>query len=378
MAKIFIAGDVINCHNVDGRICGPDLVNKIAKADYAICNFESVVTNDYPGCIKSGPRIMQQKNTVSALKEHGFDLLLLANNHVMDYGREALAMTMQLAASFGLDCTGAALSLEEAYKPKIIEIDNLKIGIVNACEAQFGVLDYSSSETSGYAWINHRKINSIIQDLSTYCDFIIFCAHAGLENHSIPLVSWKERYKELCDLGVDVVIGSHPHVPQGYEKYGSSYIFYSLGNFFFDYDYAMSAENHSFSVELTLDVEKGVDFELISHKVANGLVDVCDDKVDIDYLNELLLSEGDDKYNQMILDTYNQIIKPRLFGRPPLLTRAKNFKGLVKELVATILGRRGKKVSQLELYHFVRNETYHYVSVSALSLNRKTEDGKVN
>jgi poly-gamma-glutamate capsule biosynthesis protein CapA/YwtB (metallophosphatase superfamily) len=55
--------------------------------------------------------------------------------------------------------------------------------------------------------------------------------HAGVENIKFPIKEWRDRYKRFCDVGVDVVIGHHPHVPQGYEKQNKSMIFYSLGNF---------------------------------------------------------------------------------------------------------------------------------------------------
>lgn len=378
MVKIFIAGDVINCNNVDGKICGPGLESRIKNSDYAICNFEAVIDNIYPPRPKSGPNITQRIETISALKQHGFDLLLLANNHIMDYGYEGLSLTQDAVKNVSLDHIGAGLTLEDAYRTKIIELENLKIGIINACEAQFGALDYSSDEAFGYAWVNHRKINEMVRELSSKCDYVIFCVHAGLENVSVPLTSWRERYKELCDLGVDVVVGSHPHVPQGYEKYKSSYIFYSLGNFFFDYDYAKTAKNHSYSVELKFNKEKEIDFNLIHHKTTGKLVDICSDEVNVILLNKYLSSGESEEYRKMILETYEEIVKPRLLGPPSLLNRISSFKSLPKEILATLIGRRRKKISKLELFHFVRNETYHNVSVSALNIQRKLECVKNN
>ena len=378
MVKIFIAGDVINCNNIDGKICGPSLEKQIKSSDYAICNFEAAINNDCPPSRKSGPGIMQQRGTVGALKQHGFDLLLLANNHIMDYGFNGLSLTQDAIDNENLDYIGAGLTLEEAYKTKVIELEGLKIGIVNACEAQFGALDYSSEDTFGYAWINHRNINEMVRELSSKCDFVIFCVHAGLENVSVPLTSWRERYKELCDVGVDVVVGSHPHVPQGYEKYNSSYIFYSLGNFFFDYDYAKTAENHSYSVELEFNKEKGINFALIHHKTTGKFVDICSDEVNVNLLNKYLSLGENEDYKNMIIETYESIVKPRLLGPPSFVNRIASFKNLPKEIIATLIGRRRKNISKLELYHFVRNETYHTVSVSALNIQSKLECGENN
>ena len=112
---------------------------------------------------------------------------------------------------------GAELSFDKAYDPLVVNIKGIKFGFINASEAQFGALTTNESE-SGYAWINHKRINETVIHLKEVesVDYIIFFAHAGLEHYDIPLIEWRNRYKELCDLGADCVIGSHPHVPQGY------------------------------------------------------------------------------------------------------------------------------------------------------------------
>jgi len=67
--------------------------------------------------------------------------------------------------------------------------------------------------------------------LKAEVNFVVLIAYAGVEDIYFPIKEWRERYKRLCDIGVDVIIGRHPHVPQGYEKHNDSIILYSLGDF---------------------------------------------------------------------------------------------------------------------------------------------------
>ena len=84
-------------------------------------------------------------------------MLLLANNHIMDYGPDALEATLNIARENGFDTIGAGLNFTDAYKLLVKEFDDVKIGMINACEAQFGVMDHFNRPTkAGYAWINHR------------------------------------------------------------------------------------------------------------------------------------------------------------------------------------------------------------------------------
>src|SRR5699024_4860928 len=138
------------------------------------CNFEAPVESEGIPIIKSGPHHYQRKDTIKGLKKQGFDLLCLANNHMYDYGIKGLESTIDLANKSGLETIGAGFNFKEAYKPLIKKIKNIKLGFINACEAQFGVIDYSSDKKdAGYAWLNHSEIDNQILKLKESCDFVI-------------------------------------------------------------------------------------------------------------------------------------------------------------------------------------------------------------
>ncbi len=113
---------------------------------------------------KAGPHKNQNKETISILKDVGFDLLLLANNHIFDYGYEGLKSTLEECDRVSLKTIGANLHYTKIYEPFIIDIEGTIFGFINASEAQFGasIMDYNES---GYAWINHSRINNLVIQL---------------------------------------------------------------------------------------------------------------------------------------------------------------------------------------------------------------------
>jgi len=375
MTKIFACGDIVNYGNNSGILCSDELEKIIKSSDYAICNFEAPVSGFGQPMPKSGPHLHQSAKTIFGLKEQGFDLLLLANNHILDYGCDGLLGTITTAQQAGLDTIGAGLSADTAYQPLIKNIEKLKIGIINACEAQFGVIDhFDRNEKSGYAWINHPIIDKTILALKKECDFVIVFSHAGLENYSIPQKEWRHRYKHLCDLGADVIIGSHPHVPQGYEKHNSSLIFYSLGNFYFDYGYACNYENPTYSV--MLDLKKGAppEFEPIFHATKNKKVEISNNTIDLEMLCDKLGISYQKEHDEMSLTAYEKIIRRHLITSASDIPFDGTIRGTLKELAATILGRRRKFNKNLTQLHFMRNEAYYYAATHALRLKAETSE----
>lgn len=366
LTSLFICGDILNEYN-DQEICDQNLKEIIKKSDYAICNFEAPIEGFGSKIQKSGIHLRQKRETVEILKNTGFNLLCLSNNHIMDYGKEALDDTINEIKENNLEYIGAGMDFKSAYKPLIKQIDNIKLGIINCCEAQFGVLDNKSNKTdAGYAWINHRLICQIILNLKEECDCVILLAHAGLEDVSIPQIEWREKYKLFCDLGVDIVVGSHPHVPQGYEKYNNSYIFYSLGNFYFD-----DKENHlakrdsSFSLLIQIDDKKvsGIDF-VYHYTEINKVRLATKDEVDIEELNNLLGKGYEYLHKKISNEAYANILTvTKLFSK----TTNINFKNFIKNnnFIRSMFKKDkiDKKVTNM---HYLRNESYYYVIKNVL------------
>lgn len=233
LLNINIVGDFFS-PNLNGLEFSDALNEKLEHADLNVVNFEGPInTNKSVPICKSGPNISQDPDAPVFLKEHGFKLFSLANNHSMDYGVQALDATIKCLNE---ECFVGAGLWDEAYKVKILEIKGKKNGFLAITQFEFGVLDDIAfcENKKGAAWMEHPCIDKLIVDSKQQCDYLIVLPHAGLEHFTLPLPELRTLYHHFVDMGADAVIGSHPHVPQPWETYKKKPIVYSLGNFCFD------------------------------------------------------------------------------------------------------------------------------------------------
>lgn len=377
MARIFFAGDVVNYTNPTGRVLGPELEAIVREADFSVCNFEAPVHSDGTAVSKSGPHHSQRRETVAGLRDQGFDLVLLANNHIMDFGANGLDATLAALDEAGLRHIGAGLDRETAHSTEVAEINGLRIGLINFAEAQYGVLDECVDDnTPGYAWVNDITVPDRVRALRRDCDFVIALCHAGLENYSVPQKYWRRKYRQLCDLGVDVVIGSHPHVPQGVERYGESLIFYSLGNLYFDSSRYRLRPDLTFSALVSLHPGRRPEYEPIIHEKqlprdesqfcvtelsivsSNDIVEQLNTKLGVNYGAE---------HARMTLAAQRTLIRAFRAATGFFPFNPDPLRAMKRMLV------RKNVAHGIDLLHFVRNETYRAViAESTKSADRST------
>lgn len=361
--RILFAGDFHTGHSDTIKI-GKDLTQLIKSCDFSVVNFESPVTNkvmpDLPP--KSGPRLRQPKDNLSWLRINGFNCLMLANNHICDYGDQSLYETLEAAKE--LFFVAGAGNWAESYNPLILEKDNKTIAIINLAELQCGVLcdSLSNPEQRGCAWINHPSVFNIIAEVRKNSDFVIAITHAGLENVEVPLPEWRERYRQLIDYGCDAVIGGHPHICQGYEIYQNKPIVYSLGNFCFD---SLSANTKSswFKGEVAVLELNGNCPELKLYGISsnNDTVELLREEewnLEIKRLNYLLDSP-------MYLQTVNDICKQELnfyynqFSSGGCIHIDKH---IIKSIARKLLGR----CNEANLLNAIQCESHRWCMTRAL------------
>ncbi|HAA26246.1 MAG TPA: hypothetical protein DCE11_09075 [Ruminiclostridium sp.] len=167
------------------------------------------------------------------LKDAGFNLMNLANNHTTDHGAKGLTDTMNTLNEYGIAWFGAGKTAKEAASPVFVNISGTVIGF----------LGYSAFPPEGYFHTQEKPNISMIDESSLResvinarekCDFLVVSFHWGREYEPYPDDSQKKTARIAIDSGADIVIGHHPHVYQGIEEYNGKFIFYSLGNFIFD------------------------------------------------------------------------------------------------------------------------------------------------
>lgn len=172
---------------------------------------------------------------VSVPVELGVDLVTLANNHMLDFGRSPLTETLETLDAAGIAHVGAGEDLEEAKALKTFEIQGKTLGFLGASrvipEASWNASKYGSGVFTTY---DAAQLVEEIGKAKESCDFVAVLVHWGIERNTFPEDYQKTLARQYIDAGADAVIGSHPHVLQGIEYYKGKPIFYSLGNFIFN------------------------------------------------------------------------------------------------------------------------------------------------
>jgi len=170
---------------------------------------------------------------IEGLNFAGFDVLSVANNHMFDWGREALEDTFARFKEAGINYVGGGLNKTEAHSPVIKEIKGAKIAFLAYCSEGSEYWE-AAADRSGIAWLKEENLKKDIENAKTLADLVIVSMHFGEEYQQKPNSSQKYFARLAIDSGADLVVGHHSHVLQPIEEYKQGFIAYSLGNFVFD------------------------------------------------------------------------------------------------------------------------------------------------
>ena len=173
---------------------------------------------------------------VEVLHQLGVDAVTLANNHVYDYGKEALLDTFAVLEEAEVPYFGAGRTLEDAMKPLYLEADGKRIALVGASRAEKNKMTPQAAETEPgiLRCYDTELFLQAIREGRENADFCIAFVHWGTE-YSFDLEQVQlETGKAYLDAGADAVIGAHSHCLQGMEYYDGKPIIYSLGNYWFN------------------------------------------------------------------------------------------------------------------------------------------------
>ncbi|MCQ6268369.1 CapA family protein [Fictibacillus sp. WQ 8-8] len=250
--------------------CQP-AVNKVwdllRNADLSIANLELPLTNsevrvDKAITLKASPSI------APSLMEAGIDAVTVANNHALDFGATGLLETMEVLKASGVHAVGGGINMEAASQPLFMEINGMRVAILGFCSAlptgyaagtnrpgiapirahaRFYIDNMTLDEQPGISpWVettvNQGDLEyacNIVESAKKESDFVIVNMHWGIPNgwcaaFQGPLADYQQPLGHaLIDAGADIILGHHPHVIHGIEKYKHGLIAYSLGNFLF-------------------------------------------------------------------------------------------------------------------------------------------------
>ena len=261
----------------------------IASADYAVVNLETTLAGTDGKEYTGYPKFNAPDAIASSAYHVGFDMMLTANNHCYDYGTAGLLRTLDVIQNAGLDTLGTISSVEE--NPYMIkDINGIKVGMVNYTYADitdgrntFVINDMQvDSKSAGlinifdYANLDlfYSEMEGHIADMrAAGAEAIVLFIHWGDQFSVTPSSTQEIIAQKMCDLGVDVIAGSHPHVVQPIAQLTSTdgknhtICMYSMGNFLSN----QRADNIALE---TGHSEDGLMFSFTFVKYSNGEVHV--------------------------------------------------------------------------------------------------------
>lgn len=238
-ANAFKAG--YDAKGIEGVI-SEELLAKLQDADILMIN------NEFPFSEQGTPMADKQftfrcePEYVTALQEMGVDVVSLANNHVLDYGKSALNDTFTTLDDAGILYGGAGETVERAEEVQIIEVNGRKYGFLAVSRVvPTGDWKVENSAPGVFSCYDDTRLVELVKEAGEECDFLAVYPHWGVEYAEYP-EDYQTKIAEDClETGADVVVGSHTHCLQGVEYINGKPVFYSLGNFVFGQNIDRSA-----------------------------------------------------------------------------------------------------------------------------------------
>lgn len=234
--RVVIAGDwaprnaYVDLLAAEPEGCYGDLLPVLRDNDLRIVNVETVLGDEGAPIPKNGPHLKGSPAAIASLTAVPWDVATLCNNHVFDYGPDGLAATMARLRGAGLKLAGAGLTQAEAEATLRLEVAGVPVAIVDCGEGEENRCQDGGPGVSGF---DEERLAARVRDLRETGHVVLVICHAGREYVPVPPPYVHRWYRRLADAGAQVIVGGHPHVPQGVEVRNGCPICYSTGNFLF-------------------------------------------------------------------------------------------------------------------------------------------------
>lgn len=326
----------------DPKLLDENILKFLNSADHVVINVEGPLYKADEAASNEG--VAQLKHGMDPavgdfFDQIGADVWNICNNHIMDNGPDGIDSTLKEAEKHQVKCLGAGMNIGEASKPVFFEeaggIGMIGVGYQRACRK-------ASEEVPGcFSWSDMDRIRTQIELIKQKCRWCIVVAHGGEEFTALPSPYTRDRYIEYLNMGADIVVSHHPHVPLNYELFDNKAIFYSLGNFIFDTDYQRAQFNTEKGIVLKLSFDEdnfsfvpmGIEIDRSNERVVSAelpdiFVDVQKEEYDrlISLAAKMFLKNT--KRQQLFLfpdkfkdateeDWYEEFYKPMRSGRVP-------------------------------------------------------------
>ncbi|MDO4475330.1 MAG: CapA family protein [Lachnospiraceae bacterium] len=254
----------------DPQLLSPAILDFCQGADHVIANVEGAMLNATDDGSRGVFFHSMDPEAVCVLDQIHADIWNISNNHIMDAGLEGLLQTQTIAGQHQARTLGAGVNEDQASQPVFLPeaggIGLLGVAYMTEC------IPATDTDPGVFRWDHMDLIGQRIRQIKEQCRWCIIVAHGGEEFADLPNPYTRDRYRQYLEMGADLVVAHHPHVPENYELLeNGKAIFYSLGNFIFDTDYQRAHPYTDLGVllKLTLTPET-MSFEALGTRIVRG------------------------------------------------------------------------------------------------------------
>jgi poly-gamma-glutamate capsule biosynthesis protein CapA/YwtB (metallophosphatase superfamily) len=280
------SGGIIDTQGIEA-LFAPTLPILGEAADLSACNMEVCYTDQGTPHPTKTVVFRSRPENVVGLVYAGFDVLNIANNHIIDYGEAGMVQCLGLLDGLALPYSGAGVNAYFARQPAFLTAKGIRLGFLGFCNRCGRTWNYQPFLDAGYnkpgfAYLLPSNVALALDETRDLADVVIVQLHSGDEYETVPperggglgtpppveadAIGPTDPDFSFCvepspgdralrrlvaDLGADVVINHHPHVLQGFESYGGKLIAHSLGNFVFDLYYPETMPTLVLTLEIT-------------------------------------------------------------------------------------------------------------------------------
>jgi poly-gamma-glutamate synthesis protein (capsule biosynthesis protein) len=228
---VHFAGRVARLLKDPADAFGP-VASVLGSADFTAVNLETAVTRHG----RTQPKTYHFATTpraFTALRDAGVDLVTIANNHILDYGRIGLANTLAAARAARFSFVGAGVDAAAAWAPHVTTIDGTKIAIVGVSQvAELASSWVATAHRPGEAnSIDLGRTLAAVRAAKRLARIVIVFMHWGTEGMACPDPNQLWLAPKLAAAGASIIVGAHAHVLQGSGWLGHTFVAYGLGNF---------------------------------------------------------------------------------------------------------------------------------------------------
>ena len=198
--------------------------------DIVFANLETAVPGT-EGFIEKEPRVVAADTTLrTVLEALNVKVVNLANNHSFDSRYSGFVRLSSMLEDMGIHYLGAGVNSRSAERAVLITMNEIQLGWLGYVAKDTDPSHVASTKTPGVSILDESKVLKSVAELKSKVDHVLVSLHWGIEYSRLPTPAQVNLARNLIDEGASAVIGHHPHVIQGVERYGNGVIAYSLGN----------------------------------------------------------------------------------------------------------------------------------------------------